>query len=236
MAEVWLVEDGTGKRYALKRLKIPPNLDPEEEMLLRTAFHREAEMLCLLSHPHIVRGIAYWINLNEQELAMEFLEGRTADKASPLPTDEAIHVITQIADALHYLHQRRIIHRDVKPSNIFLCDDGTAKLLDLGILKGVKRARKAIGDVEHFGSPGYAPPEQYDGYTDERSDIYALGATLYTLLTGQIPPEAPERQRGVPLLMPPSVSPRLQAVIEQAMSLAPEKRFPTVLEFMDALV
>ena len=121
--------------------------------------------------------------------------------------------------ALAYLHQRTppVIHRDIKPENIILTNEGRAVLVDFGIskvydpTKGTTVGAKAV-------TPGYSPPEQYGrGRTDARSDVYALGATLYTLLTGQTPPEAPDLSSGADALVPPRV---VNAAVSEETSLS----------------
>lgn len=239
MAEVFKVEVN-GNFYALKRLKIPQGLPLEDEIALRTSFHRESILLCTLRHPNIVRGISYLVQNGTQELMMELLEGTTLDNLimnAYLTEDDAKDIIIQVGAALSYLHSHNppIIHRDIKPSNIFVCNNGIVKLLDLGIFKAAKRVRAKKGDVNAFGTPGYAPPEQYNGYTDQRSDIYALGATLYTVLTKTIPPEAIDRMQQDTLNIPQSISPPLQQIIRKSLALSPSQRYQSVTEMVNEL-
>ncbi len=239
MAEVFKVEIN-GRFYALKRLKIPQGISVEDEIALRTSFHQEANILCFLRHPNIVKGINYFTLNGSQELLMELLEGTTLDNLilqTKLSEEEARDIIVQVGEALSYLHSLNppIIHRDIKPQNIFVCKDKTVKLLDLGIFKSAKRARMKKGDVNAFGTPGYAPPEQYNGYTDQRSDVYALGATLYTILTRTVPPEAPDRAQNDTLFIRSHISNPMRKVIEKALALSPSQRFSSVREMVDSL-
>ena len=207
-------------------------------------FAREAQLLANLQHPALPRVTDHFTDPAGQFLVMDFIPG--ADLASlllqrdaPFPVDQVYGWAAQLLDALHYLHTRQppIIHRDIKPQNLKLQDDGRLLLLDFGLAKG------SAGDVAPSTAEssllaytkGYAPPEQIEGSgTDARSDLYALGATLYYLLTNSPPVEAQmrllaeARQRPDPLrpahLRNPAVPIALSQALAQALALPPQQR------------
>jgi serine/threonine protein kinase len=174
---------------------IKENLEATPEA--QKQFIREANMLAKLVHSNLPRVIDYFsIPDQGQYLVMDYIDGEDLrsmfTRLGRLPEPQVLSWIGQILDALAYLHSQPtpIIHRDIKPANIKVRPDGRAVLVDFGIAKfydpklATTMGAKAI-------TPGYSPPEQYGGgATDTRSDIYALGATLFTLLTGQEPPES----------------------------------------------
>ena len=137
-----------------------------------------------------------------------------------------------------YLHFNRIIHRDIKPHNIIITPQGRATLVDFGISKVMSSGQPTLTGAK-AGSPGYAPPEQYVGGTTESSDIYSLGATMYYVLTGHVPPESPMRAVGNVLVPPRSinsaVSANTETVILTAMNLQVSQRYPSVSAMEHAL-
>jgi serine/threonine protein kinase len=178
------------------------NLDISAEA--QRQFEREATMLANLHHANLPRVTDYFFIAGQgQYLVMDFVEGQSLDdilaqKGQPLAEQEVLPWIEQVCQALHYLHHRTspIIHRDVKPQNIVLTPDNQVMLVDFGISKLYDPQLRTTSGARAV-SPGFSPIEQYgQGRTDARSDIYALGATLYTLLTNQIPPESVDRLAG----------------------------------------
>ena len=174
-------------------------------------FEREAQLLAGLRHANLPRVSDHFVLPGQgQYLVMDFVEGQSlsdllAERGGPLPEAEVLPWIRQVADALEYLHTRTppVIHRDIKPDNIIIGPDGRAMLVDFGISK-VYEENKGTTIGAKAVTPGYSPPEQYgSGRTDARSDVYALGATLYTLLTGQVPPDGPDLASGADTLIPP---------------------------------
>ena len=194
-------------------------------------FEREAQLLAGLRHANLPRVIDHFVLPGQgQYLVMDFVEGKSlsdllVERGGPLDEAEVLPWIRQVADALEYLHTRTppIIHRDIKPDNVIITQEGRAILVDFGISK-VYEASKSTTIGARAVTPGYSPPEQYGrGRTDARSDVYALGATLYTLLTGQIPPDGPDLASGADTLIPPreanpAVSVATSAAIVAAMT------------------
>ena len=228
-------------------LALKENLAPSVEA--QRQFKREAQILFDLSHPNLPRVIDLFVVEEQgQYLVMEFVEGQDleemlSEKNEPLPLEKALEWTGQICDALDYLHghQPPIIHRDIKPANIRITGSNTAMLVDFGIAKLYDVDTKTTQGARAV-TPGYSPLEQYGrGHTDARSDVYALGATLYTLLTNQLPPASVDRlSRSVGELKPtsevnPAVPQGISQAIEQAMSLECDARFSSAGAFKRAL-
>jgi len=211
-------------------------------------FTREASLLANLHHPGLPRVTDYFfIRGQGQYLVMDFIEGDDLHKllekqGVPLSEAQVLGWMSQICDALTYLHSQHppIIHRDIKPANIKITPHGRAVLVDFGIAK-VFDPRLSTTLGARALTPGYSPPEQYGrgGKTDARADIYALGATLYALLTYHQPVESLERSLGAALPSPrslnPAISARTEAALLKAMALRCEERFQSAAEFKAAL-
>ena len=211
-------------------------------------FAREASLLAGMRHPNLPVMIDHFIIPGQgQYLVMDFVAGDDLQSileknAGPLDEAQVLPWFTQVCDGLNYLHSRKppVIHRDLKPANVRITPDGDAMLVDFGIAKSYDPSTKTTMGARAV-TPGYSPPEQYGfGSTDSRSDLYALGATLYTLLTGQMPVESVQRTVGIPLPPPTSLNPhvsrRVEAIILKAMALLPADRYQTAAEFKAALV
>jgi serine/threonine protein kinase len=222
------------------------NLDTSPEA--QRQFKREAQILGTLSHPNLPHVIDHFITPGQgQYLVMDFVEGQDLqemlnNRGGPLPEAQLFIWISQVCDALSYLHSQNppIIHRDIKPANIKITPGSKAMLVDFGVAKVYDpRLRTTMG--ARAVTPGYSPNEQYisSGLTDARTDIYALGATLYTLVTGQVPAEAPERNMGkalpVPRTLNPAISPSVDVAILRAMEMLPKNRFQSAVAFKAAL-
>ena len=209
-------------------------------------FTREATLLANLSHPNLPRVIDHFIVPGEaQYLVMDFIEGADLvsimTKEEIIAVDQAIDWVTQVCGALEYLHGQTppVLHRDIKPANIRITPKGEAALVDFGLVKVSDRLLKTTIGARAI-TPGYAPPEQYgQGKTDERTDIYALGATLYNLVTGREPLESVARMAGEHLETANRLNPQVPLivsdVIERAMALEPAVRFQAAGEFRAAL-
>lgn len=210
-------------------------------------FLREAKILANLSHENLPRVTDYFLIQNQgQYLVMDFVEGQDLDKiledrGGPLPEERVLSWCGQICDALSYLHSQKppVIHRDIKPANIRITPEGKAVLVDFGIAKVYDPQSKTTQGAQAV-SPGYSPYEQYGkGKTDARTDIYALGATTYALLTAQEPVESIQRVVKDPLLparqLNPNLSMRTSAALMRAMQLDPSQRFQTAADFKLAI-
>jgi serine/threonine protein kinase len=212
----------------------------------RKQFEREALVLAQMRHANLPRVIDHFITPDgAQYLVMDYITGddlgQIIDRTGPLPEAEAIAWISQVCSALEYLHSQQppIIHRDIKPQNIKVTPKGEVFLVDFGLAKLGEGSKTTIGALGV--TPGFSPPEQYAFIgTDARSDVYALGATLYALLTGQTPPESVILQFGEKQLVPPrqvnsTVSPTVQEAVLKAMAPRRTDRPQTVAEFRNML-
>jgi serine/threonine protein kinase len=231
---------GHGERWAVKEMA-QAVLHPEERTQALRDFMREATILATLKHPNLPTFNGFFSENNKHYLVMEFIAGRTLEQIVSstrdfLPETRVLAWATQLCDVLTYLHTQDppIIYRDCKPGNIMLVDGSEqVKLIDFGIAR-FHRAGRPTAD-EAFGTAGYAPPEQYgNGQTDQRSDVYALAATLHHLLTGHDPGQNPFHWRAVRSYNP-RVSRRVDMAILQALELTPELRFRSIEEFAQAL-
>jgi len=218
-------------------------------------FESEARLMAQLNHPVLPRVSDYFKEGGRAFFVMQFVEGANLaeiidQRREPLPSHTVVAWADQLLDALMYLHshERQVIHRDIKPHNLKITPAGKIVLLDFGLAKS-----QAAGVTEMelcrsiFGySPRYAPLEQIqDLGTTPQSDIYALGATLYHLLTGVKPPDALTRATALissrPNPLKPaheinrSVSPELSAILNRAMEQNPHERYRSAMDFREAL-
>ncbi|MBN1873320.1 MAG: serine/threonine protein kinase, partial [Anaerolineae bacterium] len=211
----------------------------------REQFQWEAEVLATLTHPHLPAVTDHFTTADgRQFLVMNYIEGETLEervgRVGMLGELDALLWLGQVLDALHYLHTQPqpIIHRDVKPANIRITPEGRAVLVDFGISKIMVPGQQTV-TVARAGSPGYAPPEQYTGGTDARSDVYAAGATLYFALTGQEPPESPALASGYALARPREINNAISGRTEKAIlgAMHPEmaRRYQSARAFHTAL-
>jgi serine/threonine protein kinase len=194
MGAVYLAEHTRlqGTLLAIKEMS-DAQLSPADKAEAVAAFYREAQILANLKHDNIPRVSDSFEENGKEYLVMQYVHGETLEEklvqnGRPLPEKEVLPWAGQLCDVLHYLHSQTppIIFRDLKPANIMVDRQGQVKLIDFGIVRFFKPGQAK--DTTKFGSPGYAPPEQYGkGQTDARSDVYALAATLHHILTGVNP-------------------------------------------------
>jgi serine/threonine protein kinase len=205
----------------------------------REQFLQEAMILAKLSHPNLPRVTDHFVEPNgSQYLVMDFVDGEDLEaklaKQSRLDEKQMLDWFDQILSAVAYLHSQKVIHRDIKPANIKLTPTGQATLVDFGIAKVLTQ-----GEVTRSGAkavtPGYAAPEQFEGGSNQYSDIYSLGATLYKLLSGTTPPNALGLKNHSAQLTPPrrlnrSITKQTEQVILKAMEVDPALRFQSTDE------
>ncbi|MEL6927923.1 MAG: serine/threonine-protein kinase [Cyanobacteria bacterium J06600_6] len=204
-------------------------------------FLLEGQTLGQFNHPGIVQVFYYFEENNTAYMVMEYLKGRTLaellqHRQGRLEESEALEHIRKTGQALEILHQAQFLHRDIKPDNIMLADDGRVVLIDFGAARDFTDS--STDRYTTMLTPGYAPLEQYGRALKYGafSDIYALGSTLYHLLTGEAPPSAIERAAGVELkpvkAIIPSVSQHVSEAIALAMDMDITARLQSVEEFL----
>jgi len=183
-----------GTQIALNRpvaIKVLHRLFAHDEVM-QARFEREARRAAGLRHPHIIDILDYACEGELCYIVSEFVEGPDLAKIlkenpGPMPPAQAMAYLRQVGEALQFAHEGNVIHRDIKPSNIMLDESGTPRLTDFGVAKVADGARKTATGVL-LGTPAYLAPEQFlGGQVDGRTDVYALGVTLYELLTGTLP-------------------------------------------------
>jgi serine/threonine-protein kinase len=210
----------------------------------RERFRREATTLARFGHPNIVRIFAVLEENATAYLVLEKLEGRTlADelrsRQGPFTEAEALDIAEQAADALAAVHLAGVLHRDVSPANLMRTPDGRVVLIDFGLARPYVEDRTTM--MTRIVTPGYAPPEQHhgSGRFSPRADVYALGATLHRLLSGQVPPVAAERAHHDDLAplwrINPTVSRRTSDAVAAALDLDPHARPASVAVLLERL-
>jgi eukaryotic-like serine/threonine-protein kinase len=250
MGAVYKAEDLRlrGRICALKEV-LPELLARGVDEQAHEQFYREASTLARLDHPNLPKVSDYFSQDGREYLVMDFVPGRDLrqmiDDARRqdtfLPEEAVLGWATQLCEALTYLHTQEppVVHRDIKPSNIKLTPRGVVKLVDFGLVKLLQPDdSRTVTVVQGRGTAAYTPLEQYGGdtgHTDVRADIYALGATLYHLLTCQAPADAKQRFLRPGSLTPPRdlnprISPGVERAILAAMSQHPDDRPASVEE------
>lgn len=208
----------------------------------RQAFVKEAQTLAALHHPNIVEVIDIFDENNTSYMVMNFIEGRSLQdivaKSGPLSYPDAVNYMAQITDAVRYIHEHNILHRDIKPENIMVTADYKAILIDFGSAREFEQDKTQMHTT--MLTHGYAPPEQYTANSKKGSytDIYALGGTLYFILTGKVPLEAAARsveEMAEPKQLNPTIPPEGNRTIMKAMKLKKEDRYQLVQDFMNDL-
>lgn len=224
--------------------------EPEEEKEFRMRFMNEAQAAGRLHHSGIVAVFDVGENFENQDpyIVLEFVPGETLNKTlareKKLPLDRALQLAIEVADALDYAHAQGVIHRDVKPANILVTQDGHAKVADFGIAKLNLAHFTLPGRV--LGTPAYMAPEQLSGEgADGRSDLFSLGVILYCMATGHSPFQGnsattvcfkvANREPISPSALDMSLPPQLDAVISKAMAKDPEQRYQRGSELAEDL-
>jgi serine/threonine protein phosphatase PrpC len=247
MASLFKANDRkTGTAVALK----VPYLQIESDPAGFDRFRREEEIGLSLNHPNILKLVPVE-QKSRPYIAMEYLEGQTLSEllksVHPLPEPDAVKIASRICEALDYMHRAGVIHRDLKPQNIMLCNDGSIRIMDFGIARAQSSRRLTfVGFTPTMGTPDYMAPEQVRGSRgDEHTDIYSLGAILYEMATGEPPfggdsayvimnarvtgdPAAPRKINA-------KLTPVLEEIILHAMERDPKRRYPSAAEMKKEL-
>lgn len=235
------VDENLGVDIAIKE-----NLFTTEEYARQ--FRREAVILATLRHPNLTRVTDHFVIEGQgQYLVMDFIEGedlrQRMDRVGLANEEESIIIGAAICDALTYMDalDPPVVHRDIKPGNVKIAPNGQIYLVDFGLAKIIQSGQATTTGARAM-TPGYSPPEQYGtARTDNRSDLFSLGATLYAALTGAIPEDALARAMGQVNLTPirkrnSKISRRLASVIEKSLEVRPDDRYQTAEEFKQGLL
>ena len=240
MSNVYLALDTVlNKQWAAKEIRQVD--DPQQRELIAQSIVTEANMIKRFDHPAIPRIVDIVDEAGVLYVIMDYIEGRTLDaiveREGARPEDDVVDWAMQLCDVLEYLHQRKppVIYRDMKPSNVMLKPNGLVELIDFGIAREYREdgssTSAAVGDTVQLGTRGFAPPEQYGGsdQTDARTDVYALGATMYNLLTGKSPAEPPYTMVPVRQVVP-ELSPGIERIVAKATQADPADRYQDCAE------
>jgi serine/threonine-protein kinase len=256
MGNIYLADDLRleGRRCALKEVEHDRTVPAKILKETREQFLREATILARLDHPNLPKVSDFFTIAARDYLVMDYVPGRdlrtvmlaARSRRLFLPEEDVLRWASQLSDALSYLHKQDppLVHRDIKPSNLKVTPDGLLKLVDFGLVKALAPDEMTITVIQGRGTALYTPLEQYGGdgqHTDARSDIYALGATLYHLLTNTPPVDARQRFLYPESLVPPrklnpAVSARTERAILWAMELHPDERPDSVDALRETLI
>lgn len=238
----------SGQVVAIKIM--PANMASNPILLKR--FEQEFRAASRLNHPNIVRAIDYGDGGDTPFLVMEYVDGESLgqklERDGRMPEAEAIRIIAQVAQGLHRAHKQNLVHRDVKPDNILVTAEGLAKLADLGLVKETETDLNLTKTGRGLGTPHFMAPEQFRNAkgADIRCDIYSLGATLYQMVTGELPFRSSgpldawmkkiQNDLTPPRSLVPELSERLDWAIIRAMSPDPDRRPTSCREFVEDLI
>ena len=244
MAIVYKAKDVTlNRNVAVKVLR--DEFTTDQEFIRR--FETEAQSAARLTHPNIVSIYDVGVDNGIYYIVMELIQGKTlkeiiVEEGGPLPWKWSINVAIQIASALDMAHKNNIIHRDIKPHNIIITEDGVAKVTDFGIAKAVSNSTitafgTTIGSVHYF-----SPEHARGGYTDAKSDIYSLGVVMYEMLTGRVPFDADtpvsvalkhmQEEPEEPIELNPNIPESINKIIMKALKKDPVERYQTSMELL----
>ena len=239
MGTVYLAQDTLFDRQRAIKELYPDPLSSEAQLLAaRAQFEQEALTLSKLRHRNLPH-VSDHFSIDENDyLVMDYIEGESlADilARNKRPTESLVYDwLVQVLDALEYCHRHHVLHRDVKPANLIVTPENRVMLVDFSLVKLLDRTNPRTATiVRGLGTPQYTPLEQYDaavGHTDERSDIYSLGATFYHLLTGRAPQSVSQRILKPDTQPPiqeinPKISPWVANFVRRAMCIRPEDRY-----------
>jgi serine/threonine protein kinase len=245
MAVVFLAQDLVLEREVAIKV-LPPDMSHDTKLIPR--FHQEARTAARLDHPNIIPIYRVESEAGLNYFVMKYVNGRPLDQVlddGPLPVAQARRVLREAALALGHAHQRKVVHRDVKPANIMLEADGRVVLTDFGISKAAQGSSQLTGTGAIIGTPHYMAPEQAKGLeVDGRADQYALAIVGHQLLTGKVPFDGTAHSilyKQVFEPPPPVIEVRpdtpkdLSRALERALSKDPEHRFPSMEDFAAAI-
>lgn len=233
MSIVYLAMDThLNKQWAVKEIRKKGNGKNDEVVV--NSLLAEANMMKKLDHPALPRIVDIIDNGITIYVVMDYIEGESLDKVlneyGAQPEEQVIAWAEQLCEALEYLHSQKppIIYRDMKPANVMLKPEGNIKIIDFGIAREYKEQK--LSDTTVLGTKGYAPPEQYSGQTDARSDIFALGMTMHHLLTG-IDPRSGEAYAPV-RMWNPQLSEGIELIINKCVEPAAENRYQSCSDLL----
>jgi len=240
MGMVYLAQDHRlANRLCAMKEMVDHFIDPDQRLEANEYFAREADTLAQLKHQAIPAITDRFDDRNRHYLVMEYVEGRNLEEelaalGHTLSEGLAIDIARQLCDVLAYLHAftPAIVYRDMKPSNVMLTPKGRVILVDFGIA----RLFKAAGKGTMIGTLGFAPPEQYQGQVDPRSDIYSLGATLHYVLTGRDPEKFPPFSFPPVRDLRPEISANLAGAVDRALAYKADHRPQSIHEFRDMML
>ena len=243
-AQVYLVQHCDYHDYFALKLMKKEVLDTQSVKRM----HREIEIGQQLSHPNLVRIVAFGEFHGAPYLVMDYVEGQPLSSimdGTPMKREHALKLFRQACEGVSYAHGLGIVHRDLKPHNMVVTPDGTLKVLDFGVAKPVHDHLSLTRTGETMGTPAYMAPEQLLGTTDVQTDIYSLGVILYQLLTGKLPftganpmevMAAHLGSSAVPIRDVVPDTPRaLERLCEQMLEKSPQTRIKTVQEILERL-
>ena len=233
MGQLYRVRDRRLDRvFALKEMKVEFP-DEEKRKQAEEWFRREARILCNLRHPNIPIVTDFFNEDDKYYLVMDYIDGSPLDKENlPLTEAQARDFLGTALDILQYLHNNDIIHRDIKTEH-FMRDKATGKyfLVDFGTARSITPQKKNTA----IGTPGFASPEHYEGFADQRSDIYSLGAVMYHIVTGIDPRTRPPFDFKPLAETAPHISRELAETIKKAITYKPEQRFQSAAEMAQSI-
>lgn len=233
-----------GKKVAVKEMEFR-SLSSLERQQAVTQFGREASFLANLKHPNLVEVTDFFREGDKHYLVMAYVKGQSLQEkfaalGRPYRWDELVGWAQRLVEVLSYLHNQTppILFRDLKPSNIMIADCGRLSLIDFGIARTAQQGDRTSTFLQGIGTSGFSPIEQYGTAqsTDQRSDIYSLGATLYYLLTGVVPPDAVDRVSDDESLVPasrlaPGLPPGMDRMLERALAVRRRDRHQDLESF-----